>query len=609
MIRFARLVTALFLVSLPAAAYPGSATQASQTAQSLPPPPPSSPVLAALCDEYWQGLMRVAPTWATSLGDRRFDDRLSDISPTGYAAEKERRQDVLARAKAIDPATLGPADRVTRRLLIEECETWIATEACRFEEWIVDPMGGPQTDFLNLPELTPLRTTAEADAYVKRLRAMAPFLDQHIANLKRGLVSGRTATVDAVNKTLAQLDRLAELPVNDWTFFEPLRPPGAIGTKEDVARTEAAIATAIRDEVQPAFERYRAFLRTQVLPTARPQDKAGLVALPGGRECYQPAIRNHTSLDLTPEELHALGKSEITRIRAELSALGQKVLGTSDVAEIQRRLRTDPAMQFKSAEEIEAKAREALARAQAAVPKWFGVTPKSACEVRPMGMHEAPQSTIAYYQQPALDGSRPGIYKINTYKPESRPRYEAEALAFHESIPGHHLQIAIAQEMRGLPEFRKHTGTTAYGEGWGLYTERLADEMGLYDGDLDRIGILSFDAWRASRLVVDTGIHAFGWTRQQAIDYMLENTVLAPNNIENEVDRYISWPGQAVAYKVGQLEILRLRESAKQQLGKRFDIRAFHDVVLSQGAVTLPVLREQVEAWVASVEKLKKSAS
>jgi uncharacterized protein (DUF885 family) len=536
--------------------------------------------------------MRAAPTWATSLGDRRFDDRLSDISPAGYATERERRQDVLARAKTIDPSTLGSADRVTRRLLIEECETWIATDACRFEEWTVDPMGGPQTELLNLPELTPLRTKAEADAYVKRVQAMAPFLDQHVANLKRGLASGRTATVDAVMKTLAQLDRLAELPENDWTFFEPLRTPGAIGSKEDVARTEAAIATAIRDEVQPAFERYRTFLRTQVLPAARPQDKAGLVALPGSRECYSPAIRNHTSLELTPEELHALGKSEITRIRAELSALGQKVLGTSDVAEIQRRLRTDPAMQFKSAEQIEAKAREALTRAQAAVPKWFGVTPRAACEVRPMGMHEAPQSTIAYYQQPALDGSRPGIYKLNTYKPETRPRYEAEALAFHESIPGHHLQIAIAQEMGGLPEFRKHTGTTAYGEGWGLY----------------RIGILSFDAWRASRLVVDTGIHAFGWTRQQAIDYMMENTVLAANNIENEVDRYISWPGQAVAYKVGQLEMLRLRERAKQQLGQRFDIRAFHDVVLSQGAVTLPVLREQVEAWVASVEKSKQSA-
>jgi uncharacterized protein (DUF885 family) len=219
-----------------------------------------------------------------------------------------------------------------------------------------------------------------------------------------------------------------------------------------------------------------------------------------------------------------------------------------------------------------------------------------------MGMHEAPQSTIAYYQQPAADGSRPGTYVINTYAPTTRPRYEAEALAFHESIPGHHLQIAIAQELGDLPAFRKYGGTTAFVEGWGLYSERLSAEMGLYDGALDSIGILSFDAWRGCRLVVDTGIHALGWSRQQAIDYMTENTVLAPNNIANEVDRYITRPGQAVAYKVGQLEILRLREDAKRRLGDKFDIRAFHDAVLAHGAVSLPVLAEQVNAWIARTE-------
>jgi uncharacterized protein (DUF885 family) len=217
-----------------------------------------------------------------------------------------------------------------------------------------------------------------------------------------------------------------------------------------------------------------------------------------------------------------------------------------------------------------------------------------------MGMHEAPYSTIAYYRQPAADGSRPGTYMINTYNPETRPRNEAEALAFHESIPGHHLQIAIAQELTGVPEFRKHQGVTSYVEGWALYTERLADEMGLYSSDVDRIGMLSYDAWRACRLVVDTGMHALGWSRKQAIDYMLENSVLAENNIVNEVDRYLTWPGQALAYKLGQLEILKLRDEARAKLGDRFDIRAFHDVVLRDGAVALPVLRANVEAWVAA---------
>jgi uncharacterized protein (DUF885 family) len=220
-----------------------------------------------------------------------------------------------------------------------------------------------------------------------------------------------------------------------------------------------------------------------------------------------------------------------------------------------------------------------------------------------MGMHEAPQSTIAYYRRPASDGSRPGYYMINTYKPETRPRYEAEALAFHEAIPGHHLQIAISQELKGLPEFRKHQGVTAFVEGWALYTERLSDEMGLYSGDIDRIGMLSYDAWRACRLVVDTGIHAEGWSRERAIEYMFDNSVLARNNIENEVDRYIAWPAQALAYKCGQLEILALRDQAKQKLGERFDIRRFHDAVLRNGAVALPVLRQQIEAWIAAEDQ------
>jgi uncharacterized protein (DUF885 family) len=215
-------------------------------------------------------------------------------------------------------------------------------------------------------------------------------------------------------------------------------------------------------------------------------------------------------------------------------------------------------------------------------------------------MHEAPHSTIAYYRHPSPDGKRPGTYMINTYLPETRPRYEAEALAFHESVPGHHLQIAVAQELTGIPEFRKHQGVTAFVEGWGLYAERLADEMGLYTSDVDRIGMLSFDAWRACRLVVDTGLHAEGWTRQQAIDYMTDNSILAENNIENEVDRYITWPGQALAYKLGQMEILRLRDEAKAKLGTRFDIKAFHDAVLGNGAVALPVLRRQVEAYIAT---------
>jgi uncharacterized protein (DUF885 family) len=263
-------------------------------------------------------------------------------------------------------------------------------------------------------------------------------------------------------------------------------------------------------------------------------------------------------------------------------------------------LRNDPALKFSTRDEIVREAERCLARAAAAMPAWFGVLPRAACEVVPIAEHEERHSTIAYYWQPAADGSRPGQFFINTYDPGTRPRFEAEALAYHEAIPGHHLQIAIAQELTGLPEFRRHLGVTAFDEGWGLYCERLADEMGLYSSDLDRLGVLSFDSWRACRLVLDTGLHALGWSRRQAIDYMTENSPVAPNNIVNEVDRYIVWPGQALAYKTGQLEILRLREMAREALGARFDMRAFHDAVLGQGAVPLPVLGRLVARYVDS---------
>jgi uncharacterized protein (DUF885 family) len=310
-------------------------------------------------------------------------------------------------------------------------------------------------------------------------------------------------------------------------------------------------------------------------------------------------IRRHTSLDLPPEQIHQIGLDELEANHRAFRELAPAVLGTSDdLAAIFGALRDRPDLRFASADAVEAKARASLARAEAAVPKYFGRLPKADCTVERVPDYSAPYTTIAYYHQPAADGSRPGTYFINTYQPETRPIAEAEVLAFHESVPGHHLQIAIAQELSDLPMFRRQLGCTAYVEGWALYTERLADEMGLYSSDLDRLGMLSFDAWRASRLVVDTGIHSMGWTRGRAEQFLRDNTPLAENNIANEVDRYITTPGQALAYKLGQREILELRAEAERRLGDRFSLPAFHDVVLENGAVTLPVLKSRVEAWI-----------
>jgi uncharacterized protein (DUF885 family) len=557
--------------------------------------------LAKLCDRYWQGYLEANPTAATGLGDKRYDDRLEDISPAGVTKDRKRLESVAAAARSIDPEKLSQGDRLTRDALIEEVDDQLAWYGCGFEQWVVDPLGGPQVQLMNLPDYTTIDTPKDAAAYVKRVRAMGPYLNDHVANLRDGLSLRKTASVDAVLKTIDQLTQLTSVPVESLAVWKPALATHAGWLPADRDRFASGLRDAIETSLRPGLVRYRDMLQSETLPAARPPEKAGLAALPGGVDCYRKMIRVHTSLDLDPKAVHKMGLDAVAAFRRDLAALGQKVFGTSDVAEIQRRLREDPAMHFKTGAEIEAKARESLARAQAGVPQWFGkVQPKAPCEVRVMGMHEAPHSTIAYYRHPSPDGKRPGTYMINTYLPETRPRYEAEALAFHESVPGHHLQIAVAQELNGIPEFRKHQGVTAYVEGWGLYAERLADEMGLYTSDVDRIGMLSFDAWRACRLVVDTGLHAEGWTRQQAIDYMADNSILAENNIENEVDRYITWPGQALAYKLGQMEILRLRDEAKVKLGTRFDIKAFHDAVLGNGAVALPVLRRQVEAYIAT---------
>jgi uncharacterized protein (DUF885 family) len=322
--------------------------------------------------------------------------------------------------------------------------------------------------------------------------------------------------------------------------------------------------------------------------------------VPGGAACYARLIKVHTSLDLPAAEIHDVGLRELARVQSEMRALGKEALGTDSLPEIRRRLLGDPKLMFKTRAEIEAAARAALARAKAAEPRFLGRLPRTPCVVKPIETFEERDSPIAYYRPAAIDGSRPGTYYVNTWKPETRPRHELEALAFHESIPGHHVQIALAQELTGLPEFRKHLGVTAFVEGWGLYAEGLADELGLYSGPLQRLGRLSFSAWRAIRLVVDTGVHALGWSRGRAIAFMEENAALAHDNVVNEVDRYIAWPGQALAYKLGELEIRRLRADAQARLGARFDLRAFHDALLGAGAVSLPVLRDQLDAWISA---------
>jgi uncharacterized protein (DUF885 family) len=555
--------------------------------------------LAALADEAWTVALEAGPLNATQLGDRRF---LAELSPNDEGAPERlagRYRGLLDEVRALPGDALGDADRVTRAALVDDLGHRLGLVASGLDRWAVDPLDGPQVTLLNVASYQPLDTPDDGAAALERWRAMGPWIDRHVGGLRVAAAEGLVAPAALVDRVADELDDLLALDDGDWPLAAPARVERPDWPPEARASFADGLLAAIRDGIRPAFERQRAVLVDELRPMARPEDRAGLAHAPGGDAAYAHLVRAHTTLDLAPEAIHAIGLEEVERIDLEFAGLGSQMLGTTGVPATLNRLRDDPALRFTTRDEVRAIAEDALRRANDAIGGWFGRLPHAPCEVVVMGDHEAKHSTIAYYRQPAADGSRPGRYYINTSEPTTRPRYEAEVLAFHEAVPGHHLQIAIAQELPDLPAFRRFSGPTAYVEGWGLYTERLCDEMGLYSGPLDRFGVLSFDAWRACRLVVDTGLHALGWSRARAIEFMLAHTALAENNVVNEIDRYLAMPGQALAYKLGQLELRRLRRESETALGAAFDIRAFHDVVLSEGAVGLATLGGVVAAWMA----------
>ena len=556
--------------------------------------------LMKLSEEYWELHLRTNPVSATALGDQRYDHLLSDNSPEAADRVASELEEILGRAAGLDGSTLSGTDRITLNALKFQIRSRLARIDCELDSWTVDPLGGPQVSLFNIPSQQTLTDHDSGQAMLQRWRAMGPYLDQHVANIRRGLGEDKVTIRISAERVISQIDELAETPIADWALMKPALDSPEAWTASQREEFKTEMMAVVSETIRPALMRYRELLEQEVLPQTRGQDRPGVMHVAGGAECYRNMILLHTSLTLEPEAIHAIGLEEVERINQELRGLGKEVLGTDDLEEIHRRLREDPDMHFATRDEVAGKAEEALRRAEAVMSDWFGILPQAPCRVLRMEAHEEKHSTIAYYRRPAADGSRPGTYYINTYAPKTRPRYEAEALAFHEAVPGHHLQIAIMQELTDLPDFRKHSGVTAFVEGWALYTERLSNEMGLYSSDADRIGMLSYDSWRACRLVVDTGLHALGWTRQEAINFMVTNTVLAENNITNEVDRYITWPGQALAYKLGQREIFRLRAEAKEWLGERFDIKGFHDAVLGQGAVDLQTLGSIVEEWIAA---------
>ena len=548
-----------------------------------------------LGDRYWQAVMAANPSWALLIGDHRFDDQLEDPSREAEDELIATLDGIVAAAAAIEPAGLTAEDRITRGVLLFEASTQADDLRSRSAEYAVDAQLGFHVGLLTMAPQFPIVEPEHAAALVDKYRQVGRAFAQAGDRLRQGVANGRTPPRVACEKVIAQIGEYLGSPIETDAFLSVAAPAAFDGDQEGAWRE--TLAGVVAEVIRPAYARYRDVIATDVLPAARPPEKSGIVWLPDGEEIYGRAVRRYTSTSLTAAEIHQIGLNEIESLGHEYRRLGGAVLGTDSLGTIYRRLREDQSLRFGSAAEVRAQAERALARAKAAIGDWFGRLPRADCIVEPIPDVAAPDSPLAYYLPPAQDGSRPGTFFVNLHEPTTRTIYESEALAFHESIPGHHLQLAIAQEVEGLPTFRQHALVTAYVEGWGLYTERLGDEMGLYSGDLERMGILSFDSWRAGRLVVDTGLHAQGWSRQQAIDYLVDNSPQAPNNIENEVDRYIGWPGQALAYKIGQREILRLRADAMQRLGAKFDIKAFHDVVLGSGPLTLPVLARLVDDW------------
>jgi uncharacterized protein (DUF885 family) len=553
--------------------------------------------IRSIADEYWEAKLEASPLFASFLGDHRYDDRADDLS----AAEERRLRsvwvDLRQRAAAVDGGNggLDETDRASRDLLAQELDDAVRAIDLRLAELASDQMQGVHADLLITAAQLQAPEPEHATMALERARQFGRMLDQATERYREGLAAGRTPARINVERSINQVDGYLASALESDPFATLAGPAGWDGLDAWRGR----LTDIVRDDLRPAFARYRDALRDELLPAARPDDRPGLRWLDDGAELYQALIELHTGLPLAPDELHAIGMAEATEaLPSEYAEVGGREFGTDDVGEIFRRLLDDSGLRYSDADEIMAHATECLEVARAAMGDWFGILPEAACVLKPVPEYLAADSPAAYYSPPAPDGSRPGEYFVNLHEPTRRGRAETASIAYHEAIPGHHLQLAIASERTDLPAFRRLSwGHTAFVEGWALYTERLADEMDLYRSDLDRLGMLASDSWRACRLVVDTGLHAMGWTRQQAIDFLNAHAPVSRDDIVVEVDRYIGMPGQALAYKVGQREILRLRDEARSALGPAFDIRAFHDAVLGGATVSLRVLGDRVRAW------------
>ncbi|MFN0068524.1 MAG: DUF885 domain-containing protein [Limisphaerales bacterium] len=552
--------------------------------------------LHGLFQREWERTMRENPTWASTLGDRRYNDRWADLSSAGFERRQADDRAALTELKSLDRAALPPREQLNYDLFEREYATRVAGFPFALHLLPVDQRGGLQTDD-DLASALRFETLKDFEDWVARLRGFGAYADQTMDLLREGVRRGVVQPRGTMQRVPAQIEKqLTDDPAKS-PFYKPLLTFPAEVAAADRERLRGEAQAAIREVVTPAYRRFQQFFTDEYLLACRAEP--GVWALKDGANRYGYLARLFTTTGLTAKEIHETGLREVARIRAEMEKAKVESGFNGTLAEFFHFLRTDPQFFCKTPLELLATYQVVSKRIDPTLVKLFRTMPRTPYGVEPIPDKIAPDTTTAYYRQPAADGSRAGTYFVNLFRPEVRPKWEMMALSIHEAVPGHHFQIALAQEQGALPDFRKHAEYTAFVEGWALYAESLGYELGLYATPYDRMGQLTYEMWRAVRLVVDTGLHAFQWDRQRAIDFFKENAPKTEQDIVNEIDRYISWPGQALAYKVGELKIKELRARATEALGERFDIKEFHDVVLLPGAVPLDLLEQNVNAWIA----------
>ncbi len=559
-----------------------------------------SKALAKLLDEIWQDRLKHSPEFASFLGDKRYNDQWSNYSIEEVNASLARGRAFLDQLAAVDTTGLKPQEILSRDLMIRDLTD--AQEGAAFKEWEmpVNQFTGFHTDMVQLVSSLSFDTVKDYDDYITRLKKIPTVFSQNLINMQLGMDEGRVPPAYLLEKVVTQTETLASQKPADSPFAEPLKRFPASIAAADRKRITEEMTEAITTSVLPSYQRFARFLKAQYVPAGRKDP--GAWALPDGDAYYAYRVRQSTTENKTPEEIHQIGLDEVKRDEAEMTAIVKK-LGFNDIKSFSAALKTNPKMHPTSKDALLSAYKGYIAQMQPKLPQLFGTLPKAQLEVVPVPEYIEKDQAAAYYNPGSADGKRPGRVYINTYNFADRSLPSVEAVSYHEGIPGHHLQISIAQELTGLPEFRKQEYFTAYTEGWGLYSERLGKDVGFYQDPYSDYGRLEADIWRAIRLVVDTGVHSKHWTRQQMVDFFHDHSSIDETNIQAEVDRYIAWPGQALGYKMGQLKLLELRQKAQTALGPKFDLKGFHDVVLDSGALPMDLLEKQVDAWIASQKK------